>query len=90
MSDGFYGLDLELGWQKDAACRNTGRSSVMQRALADRYFADHAATVDVVRACKACPVREQCLAWALENNELGYWGGLSETERRRMKTRGAA
>ncbi|MDQ1012859.1 hypothetical protein QFZ82_007344 [Streptomyces sp. V4I23] len=35
-----------------------------------------------------CPVREQCLKWALENNqESGVWGGLNEDERRSLKRR---
>lgn len=32
-----------------------------------------------------CPVRDECLAWALANNErFGIWGGMSERERRRL------
>ncbi|MFF3751442.1 WhiB family transcriptional regulator [Streptomyces sp. NPDC002018] len=40
--------------------------------------------------CRRCPVREQCLQWALEagQNE-GVWGGLSEDERRALKRRTA-
>lgn len=38
--------------------------------------------------CRVCPVREQCLAWALETGQdAGVWGGASEDERRRMKRR---
>ena len=37
-----------------------------------------------------CPVREQCLAWALEvGQDHGVWGGLSEDERRALKRRNA-
>jgi len=33
----------------------------------------------------ACPVREECLKWALENKEIwGVWGGLDESELRRI------
>ncbi|MGW4803054.1 WhiB family transcriptional regulator [Kitasatospora sp. NPDC004272] len=28
-----------------------------------------------------CPVREECLTWALENKFHGVWGGYSEDER---------
>lgn len=36
--------------------------------------------------CFGCDVREQCLAYALDNDErFGIWGGLSERERRRLK-----
>lgn len=35
-----------------------------------------------------CPVRKQCLEWALEHNEKeGVWGGASERERRKERRR---
>ena len=39
------------------------------------------------RICAACPVREQCLAWALDAGVTdGIWGGLTEGERRELRT----
>jgi WhiB family redox-sensing transcriptional regulator len=33
-----------------------------------------------------CPVRDRCLAWALDRDEdFGVWGGKSERERRKLK-----
>lgn len=41
--------------------------------------------------CRACPVIDRCLAWALDTNQReGVWGGLSETERRDLLNRRAA
>ena len=38
------------------------------------------------KVCLACPVRKQCLDYALANDErFGIWGGLSERERRKLK-----
>jgi len=38
--------------------------------------------------CKRCPVREECLEWALEHGEqFGIWGGRTERERRRIRQR---
>jgi WhiB family transcriptional regulator, redox-sensing transcriptional regulator len=39
--------------------------------------------------CSACPVRTQCLEWALGHGEVleGIWGGTTERERRRLKRR---
>ncbi|MFJ2094685.1 WhiB family transcriptional regulator [Streptomyces sp. NPDC087901] len=40
--------------------------------------------------CRACPVMERCLQWALESGqEHGVWGGTDEGERRRIKRRAA-
>jgi WhiB family transcriptional regulator, redox-sensing transcriptional regulator len=39
---------------------------------------------DAKRVCRSCPVRAECLEWALEHGEMfGVWGGLTERERRR-------
>lgn len=38
------------------------------------------------RICDDCPVKQQCLDWALENNErYGIWGGATPRERRGMR-----
>lgn len=35
-----------------------------------------------------CPVRDECLAYALRHNEQhGVWGGMSERERNRIRRR---
>jgi WhiB family redox-sensing transcriptional regulator len=40
--------------------------------------------------CRRCPVREECLQFALETGQdAGVWGGLSEDERRALKRRNA-
>ncbi|HVE62908.1 MAG TPA: WhiB family transcriptional regulator [Mycobacteriales bacterium] len=41
--------------------------------------------------CRACPVRDQCLDYALTVEEPhGIWGGLNELERRRLLRRRSA
>ena len=36
--------------------------------------------------CGRCPVKLDCLAWALENNEReGVWGGTTPKERQRLR-----
>jgi len=73
-------------WQADAACRQAdpelffpeGRS---QRADAQRQ---QAKTV-----CAACPVRPECLSWALDSGQyLGVLGGLDEDERWELRRPG--
>lgn len=43
---------------------------------------------DAKAVCRSCPVRQECLRWALDNGQdAGVWGGLDETERRALKRR---
>lgn len=36
--------------------------------------------------CGSCPVRDDCLAWAVDNSErFGVWGGKTERERRKIE-----
>ena len=38
------------------------------------------------RACAGCKVRDECLAYALDNEErFGVWGALSERQRRALR-----
>ncbi|MGW5609428.1 WhiB family transcriptional regulator [Streptomyces sp. NPDC003753] len=40
--------------------------------------------------CRRCPVLETCGNWALETGQAhGVWGGMSESDRRRIKRRAA-
>lgn len=42
-------------------------------------------SVEAKKVCRHCPVRVECLRWALETREQwGVWGGLSARERRRL------
>jgi len=47
-------------------------------------------TAAACRVCRGCPVREQCLEFALENNEQGVWGATTPQERERIKEESAA
>lgn len=68
----------ELSWMEQSRCLD---------ADPDAFFPEKGgSTREAKRICSACDVREECLAYALENEErFGIWGGLSERERRRLK-----
>jgi WhiB family redox-sensing transcriptional regulator len=53
----------------------------------DLFFPERgASTREAKTVCAACPVRPECLDYAIENGEkFGIWGGLSERERRKVK-----
>jgi WhiB family transcriptional regulator, redox-sensing transcriptional regulator len=43
-------------------------------------------TVRAVAVCRRCPVRADCLEWALDTcQDAGVWGGLGEEERREIR-----
>jgi WhiB family redox-sensing transcriptional regulator len=53
----------------------------------DLFFPDRGGdTTEAKKVCAVCPVRRECLDYALEAGEVhGVWGGLSERQRRRVR-----
>ncbi len=51
------------------------------------WFADdHASARRAKAVCRACPVRSECLAFALATGSHdGIWGGTTPYERRRLR-----
>ncbi|HEY4535398.1 MAG TPA: WhiB family transcriptional regulator [Enteractinococcus sp.] len=70
--------DGQLAWQADALCAQTDPEA---------FFPEKGgSTRDAKKVCGACPVRQECLDYALANDErFGIWGGMSERERRRLR-----
>lgn len=64
-------------WMEDGLCAQTDP---------EMFFPEKGgSTKGAKRVCASCDVREQCLAFALKNEErFGIWGGLSERERRKL------
>lgn len=62
-------------WQAGALCA---------QADPEAWFPEKGASVrEPKRICMQCPVRADCLEYAVSRNERwGVWGGLSEHERR--------
>lgn len=70
----------DTDWRLDAACRG------MNITL---FFPEAGEPAREAKAvCAACPVRQPCLQYALDNYEtFGCWGGTTEPERRRLRPR---
>ena len=69
------------GWKERGTCRQTDP---------ELWFADTSRRVKARAAsiCGSCPVRRQCLAWALVfDEEFGVWGGLDTAERLPLQRR---
>lgn len=66
-------------WGERARCRGSDP---------DALFVQGAQQHDAKRMCRACPVRTECLAEALDERiEFGVWGGMTERERRALLRR---
>ncbi|QBI19448.1 WhiB family transcriptional regulator [Egibacter rhizosphaerae] len=75
----------ERDWQDYAACREVDADvffpPVDVEPTADRLAREAAAK----EVCAGCPVRLECLHWALSVGEPhGVWGGHTESERRQL------
>lgn len=74
-----FGIEEEEpGWQQRALCAQIDPEA---------FFPEKGgSTREAKRVCLVCEVRDDCLAYALDNDErFGIWGGMSERERRKMK-----
>lgn len=69
-------------WMEGAVCRQTDP---------ELWFPEVGSSATAAkRICQQCPVLEQCLAYALENQEKGIWGGTSEKQRQKLRAQEAA
>ena len=73
-----------MPWAAEAACRDMGPAVFYVERNSD---ADSSGAVAEAKAvCAGCPVRAECLAYALTSNEQhGVWGGTSVRERRKLR-----
>lgn len=76
----FEDLLQRPAWHARAACRDTNPVVFFPRPGESDGVAR--------RICAECPVREQCEQAGM--GEGGIWGGLSERQRRRMRSRRVA
>ncbi len=67
-------------WRQDAACRDLDPNIF--------FPANDEAAGAAKAVCATCPVREDCLEYAVATRQDdGVWGGLDETERKRVRRR---
>lgn len=73
-------LGIHGAWRDSAVCAQIG---------GDYWFPEKGGLArEAKRICRDCPVRADCLAYALAANEpYGIWGGLTRPERLRLAGR---
>lgn len=69
----------EQEWQERALCAQTDPEA---------FFPEKGgSTREAKKICVGCEVKDECLEYALAKDErFGIWGGMSERERRRLKS----
>lgn len=77
-------LTDENPWRSDAACLDHPRPDIF-------FASGESGAEDIARAkevCETCPVRFDCLLYAVETAQTyGVWGGTSADERRLIRRR---
>ena len=76
----FEALLRRPAWQAHAACRG----EPVESFVANRHTGSPSAIARARAVCGGCSVKEECLAYALAHDEVGIWGGTSESQRRQM------
>jgi len=77
--------DYATEWRAAGACRSADPElffPIAQGSAADRQIST------ALRVCAGCPVRQQCLDFAMQSGEAhGIWGGTTADERIRARRR---
>ena len=76
-------LRLRPSWQKDALCHEYRHVNFFPK-LGEP-------TEPAKQVCDRCAVKAECLAYALDDNDItaGIWGGTSNKQRKQLRTQGA-
>lgn len=78
----------DAGWQERALCRGADANLFFPPQSPELKEERLAREAQAKEICARCPVRRECLAFALATREPhGIWGGLNEVERRQLQTR---
>lgn len=77
-------MDIEYAdWRDAAACLDADPDLFFPIGAAGPALSQ---VTEAKRICRACPVRQRCLSWALGQAVLsGVWGGTTEEERRALR-----
>ena len=80
-------MTTDANWRNDAACLGVDPDLFFPIGTAGPALDQIG---EAKRICRACPVREPCLAWALAAGAAtGIWGGTTDDERRVLRSAAA-
>jgi WhiB family transcriptional regulator, redox-sensing transcriptional regulator len=73
-------------WQQAGACRNGSGADFYPPIHGERKHERIARERRAKAVCASCPVRIDCLEYAIHFDErYGIWGGLNQDERRHLR-----
>ncbi|MEZ7961929.1 MAG: WhiB family transcriptional regulator [Ilumatobacter sp.] len=72
-------LEAVNDWMRDGACK--GLTHLFFPSAAERPQARERRETAAKDVCASCKVRADCMVFAREQHEYGFWGGESEDER---------
>ena len=72
-------LEAVNEWMRDGACK--GLTHLFFPSAAKRPQARERRETAAKDVCASCEVRTDCMVFAREQHEYGFWGGESEDER---------
>ncbi len=70
-----------MDWRDDAACR--GMDTELFFPISEVGLSVRQIVVAKV-VCHDCPVRDECLSYAIRTGQRGIWGGMTDDERDRL------
>jgi WhiB family redox-sensing transcriptional regulator len=72
-----------MSWVEQAKCKEADvKQFFPQREIG------HNVSKTVRKYCEVCPVKQQCLDFAMSQDEIpGIWGGVTRLQRRSFKSR---
>jgi WhiB family transcriptional regulator, redox-sensing transcriptional regulator len=80
------GAEGRSAWRERAACLGAATDLFFPVGAAGAAGGAADETRRARQICASCPVRQQCLAYALASGQqYGIWGGSDEQERRRLR-----
>jgi WhiB family transcriptional regulator, redox-sensing transcriptional regulator len=78
-----------MGWQDLAACAGMDtdlffpQENIGGPQKGKGISGEHERVKQALGVCRECPVRRECLLYAIELNCTGIWGGMDTAERRK-------
>ena len=84
-------LEADVRWQDKAACKGMDPTLFFGPEYAETVKEKRDREDAAKEVCNTCPVREECLEYALDAREAyGIWGGMTELERKALLRRRAS